>query len=60
MASQHTLKLGNKDFTNTYVYAIVDGAKDVALASSCHCAPKPISRSRFCATTMCCTSPPAT
>jgi hypothetical protein len=29
--SQHTLKLGNKDFTNTYVYAIVDGAKDVAL-----------------------------
>ncbi len=29
--SQHTLKLGNKDFTNTYVYSIVDGAKDVAL-----------------------------
>ena len=29
--SQHTLKLGNKDFTNTSVYSIVDNAKDVAL-----------------------------
>jgi hypothetical protein len=29
--SQHTLNLGNKDFTNSSVYAIVDGAKDVAL-----------------------------
>jgi Domain of unknown function (DUF4340) len=28
--SQHTLKLGNKDFTNTYVYGQIDG-KDVAL-----------------------------
>ena len=28
--SQHTLKLGNKDFTNTYVYGLIDG-KDVAL-----------------------------
>lgn len=28
--SQHTLKLGNKDFTNTYVYGQMDG-KDVAL-----------------------------
>ncbi len=27
----HTLKLGNKDFTNTNVYAIADGSKDVAL-----------------------------
>lgn len=29
--SQHTLKIGNKDFTNTYVYSVIDGAKDVAL-----------------------------
>jgi hypothetical protein len=29
--SQHTLKLGNKSFTSTSVYAIVDDAKDVAL-----------------------------
>jgi hypothetical protein len=28
--SEHTLKLGNKDFTNTYVYGQIDG-KDVAL-----------------------------
>ena len=31
--SEHTLKLGNKDFTNTYVYGQVDG-KDVALLPS--------------------------
>jgi len=31
--SEHTLKLGNKDFTNTYVYGQIDG-KDVALLPS--------------------------
>src|SRR6201981_239989 len=31
--TQHTLKLGNKDFTNTYVYGQIDG-KDVALLPS--------------------------
>jgi hypothetical protein len=31
--SQHTLKIGNKDFTNTYVYGQIDG-KDVALLPS--------------------------
>lgn len=30
---EHTLKLGNKDFTNTYVYGQIDG-KDVALLPS--------------------------
>jgi hypothetical protein len=29
--AKHTLALGNKDFTGISVYAIVDGAKDVAL-----------------------------
>ncbi|MGH9712154.1 MAG: DUF4340 domain-containing protein [Candidatus Acidiferrales bacterium] len=29
--SKHSLKLGDKDFTGVSVYAIVDGAKDVAL-----------------------------
>lgn len=29
--AKHTLKLGGKDFTGMSVYAIVDGAKDVAL-----------------------------
>jgi hypothetical protein len=29
--AQHSLKLGNKDFTNSSVYGIVDGAKDAAL-----------------------------
>jgi hypothetical protein len=29
--AKHTLKLGNKDFTGSSVYAVVDGAKDVAL-----------------------------
>ncbi|MGH9745894.1 MAG: DUF4340 domain-containing protein [Candidatus Acidiferrales bacterium] len=29
--AQHSLKLGNKDFTNSSVYGIVDGGKDVAL-----------------------------
>ena len=32
-ASEHTLKLGNKDFTNTYVYGQIDG-KDAALLPS--------------------------
>jgi hypothetical protein len=31
--SEHTLKLGNKDFTNTYVYGQIEG-KDVALLPS--------------------------
>ncbi|MGB9245954.1 MAG: DUF4340 domain-containing protein [Candidatus Acidiferrales bacterium] len=31
--TQHTLKLGNKDFTNTYVYGLIDG-KDAALLPS--------------------------
>ena len=31
--TQHTLKIGNKDFTNTYVYGQIDG-KDVALLPS--------------------------
>jgi hypothetical protein len=31
--SEHTLKVGNKDFTNTYVYGQIDG-KDVALLPS--------------------------
>ncbi len=29
--SHHSLVLGKKDFTNSYVYAIADGAKDVTL-----------------------------
>jgi len=29
--AKHSLKLGNKDFTGVSVYAILDGAKDVAL-----------------------------
>ena len=29
--AQHTLKLGDKDFSNTYVYAIADSAKEAAL-----------------------------
>lgn len=29
--SKHSLKLGDKDFTGVSVYAVVDGAKDVAL-----------------------------
>jgi Domain of unknown function (DUF4340) len=29
--AKHTLKLGNKDFTGSSVYAVVDGGKDVAL-----------------------------
>ncbi len=31
--TQHTLKIGNKDFTNTYVYGLIDG-KDAALVPS--------------------------
>src|SRR5580692_4375895 len=31
--TQHTLTIGNKDFTNTYVYGLIDG-KDVALVPS--------------------------
>jgi hypothetical protein len=29
--AKHSIKLGNKDFTGSSVYAVVDGAKDVAL-----------------------------
>jgi Domain of unknown function (DUF4340) len=28
---EHTLKIGNKDYANTYVYALIDNSKDAAL-----------------------------
>jgi Domain of unknown function (DUF4340) len=29
--AEHTLKIGNKDYANTYVYGLIDNAKDAAL-----------------------------